>query len=70
MKNDLISTRIKLLESTWQKSVIHYSFITIFILLIIILPTLNNQIGTPPYWVIWMTFGCYILLYSMYWVGK
>jgi uncharacterized membrane protein len=65
-------TKIKLFlllhSSTAWHSVINYSFITIFIILIVILPILNNQIGTPPYWAIWMIFGGVILLYSMYWV--
>lgn len=57
----------KLLNSTCQ-SVIHYIFITTFLILIITLPILYTKTGTPPYWVICLIVGVFLLFYILFMV--
>ena len=48
--------------------VIHYMFLATFIILLVVLPIVYTQTGTPPYWVIYMIFGILLSLYSVYMV--
>ncbi|KAI9347843.1 hypothetical protein BD770DRAFT_166495 [Pilaira anomala] len=53
------------LNSTWQLY-IHYTFFTTFFILVVILPIVYTQTGTPPYWAICIIFGLLLLFYILY----
>lgn len=48
--------------------VIHVTFISIFLVLVILLPILYTKTGTPPFWAIWVILGDLLLFYVIYWV--
>lgn len=57
---------IKRTLSITRQSVIHYTFFITLLILIIILPVLYTQTGSPPYWAICIIFGLLLLFYILY----
>ncbi|ORY95341.1 hypothetical protein BCR43DRAFT_298309 [Syncephalastrum racemosum] len=48
--------------------VIHHSLVLLFLLMVVLLPVLYIRTRQPPYWVLLVIFGTFIVIYIGYWI--